>query len=198
MKMSSAPSHQHHPHFFRFRRDSYVSSSYNAEEQKKRLKAAKLATPPAEKVVIIKYADGNGRVYDLASKVWSDGKSHCWSGKHAWTYKNGTWFYGTSRWYEADGTWRTDLAADAPAVVDCETVPAFAAIKPTTGQELSRRSIDDGEATQYGNATEAPTKAVDKADGPRSARVDGAGAKPTECKKYFPSVGETLPVPCEG
>src|SRR5204862_47980 len=26
----------------------------------------------------------------------------------------------------------------------------------------------------------------------------GPGAKPIDCKKYFPSVGETLPVPCEG
>ena len=185
MKFSSAPS-QHHNNHFRFRRDTIVSSGYSDEQ--KRIKRAKLVTPPMEKAALVKYADGKGRVFDVASKTWCDGNNHCWSGKYAWTFKDGAWFYGTSRWYEADGNWRTD-AAEAPAVVDCETVPAFAAVKPTTGQALARKEIDETIGSEPGSAPQAPVKAVEKAD---------AATSPTECKKYFPSVGEMLSVPCGG
>jgi hypothetical protein len=185
MKFSSGPS-QHHNNHIRFRRDTIVASTHNAEE--KRIKRVKLATPPADKAVLIKHADGKGRAFDLASKTWCDGNHHCWSGKHAWTFKDGAWFYGTARWYEADGNWRTDTA-EAPIVVDCETVPAFAAVKPTTGQALARKEIDDTIGSEPGNAPQTPIKTVEKA---------AADTSPAECKKYFPSVGEMLPVPCEG
>jgi hypothetical protein len=183
MKFASAPSH--HNHHRVFRRDSFVASGYKAEEAKR----AKLATLPA--AAIIRYADGKGRVYDLASKSWCDGNNHCWTGKYAWTFKDGAWFYGSNRWYEADGTWRTD-AAEAPRVVDCETVPAFAKLKPTTELQIVSRP-DEDQTAQPNDTREAapPIKTVEKA--PASP-----GAKPAECKKYFPSVGETLPVPCEG
>jgi hypothetical protein len=183
MKFSSAPSH--HNHHRVFRRDSFVASGYKAEEAKR----AKLATLPA--AAVIRYADGKGRVYDLASKAWCDGNNHCWTGKYEWTFKDGAWFYGSNRWYEANGTWRTD-AAEAPTVVDCETVPAFAKLKPTT--ELQVVSRPDEEQTGQPNDTREaapPLKTVEKAPA-------DPGAKPSECKKYFPSVGETLPVPCEG
>jgi hypothetical protein len=130
-------------------------------------------------------------VYDLASKAWCDGNNHCWTGKYAWTFKDGAWFYGSNRWYEADGAWRTD-AAEAPAVIDCETLPTFAKLKPTTELQIVSRP-DDDQTGQPKDAPEAapPIKTVEKASA-------GPGAKPTDCKKYFPSVGETLPVPCEG
>ena len=67
----------HHNHHRVFRRDSFVASGYKDE------------------------ADGI-RVYDLASKAWCDGNNHCWTGKSAWTFKDGTWFYGSNRWYEAE------------------------------------------------------------------------------------------------
>ena len=183
MKFSSAPSNHHHHRVFR--RDSYVASGYKAEEARE--KRAKLVALPA--AAIIRYADGKGRVYDLASKAWCDGNNHCWTGKYAWTFKDGAWFYGANRWYEADGGWRTD-AAEAPAVVDCETIPAFAKLKPTAELQVVTRP-DEDQTGQPNDTREAPTKTVETA--PISP-----GAKPTECKKYFPSVGETLPVPCEG
>src|SRR5438105_3290318 len=88
---------------------------------------------------------------------------------------------------QAEGAWRTD-AAEAPVVVDCETLPAFAKLKPTTELQIVSRPDDD--QTGQPQAT-PPIKTVEKAPA-------GPGAKPTDCKKYFPSVGETLPVPCEG
>jgi hypothetical protein len=183
MKFASAPSSHNHTRVFR--RDSYVASGYKAEEARER--RAKLATLPA--AAIVRYTDGKGRVYDLASKAWCDGNNHCWTGKDAWTFKDGAWFYGASRWYEADGVWRTD-AAEAPALVDCETLAAFAKLKPTTELQIASRP-DDDQTGQPKDTSEAasPIKMVETAP---------AGAMPTECKKYFPSVGETLPVPCEG
>ena len=39
--------------------------------------------------------------------------------RHAWTFKDVAWFYGSNCWYEANRAWRID-AAEAPTVVDCE------------------------------------------------------------------------------
>ena len=181
MKFANAPSHHHYHRVFR--RDTYVVPGYKVQETR-----AKLAAVPV--APIIRYADGKGRVYDLASKAWCDGNNHCWTGRYAWTFKDGTWLYGSNRWYEAGGTWRTD-AAEGPSVIDCETVPAFAKLKPTT--ELQIVSRPDGDETgQPRDVREAPPlRTVETA--PAAPRT-----KPTECKRYFPSVGETLPVPCEG
>jgi hypothetical protein len=114
MKFSSGPSQHHNPHFRVFRRDTIVTPVYKAEEVR-RIKPAPVLVSAAP---IIRYADGKGHVYDVASKVWCDGNNHCWSGQLAWTYRDGTWLYGTSRWYESDGVWKTD-AANGPVVVDC-------------------------------------------------------------------------------
>jgi hypothetical protein len=35
--------------------------------------------------------------------------------RHAWTFKDGAWFYGSNCWYEANRAWRID-AAEAPTV----------------------------------------------------------------------------------
>jgi hypothetical protein len=176
MKMSSGPKSSFHHHHLRvFRRDAVVSSSYKTEEP--RTKRIKSVIVPADKGPILKYADGKGRAYDLASKTWCDGNRHCWTGALAWTFKDGAWFYGTSRWYEAGGTWKTDAAAAAPVAVDCETIPAFASLKPTTGQQVARKDFGN-DGLQKGGSSAAP--------------------KPAECKKYFPSLGEMVSVPCEG
>jgi hypothetical protein len=185
MKFSSGPSQNHHPHFRVFRRDTIVTPVYKAEEvTTKRIKPVLVSAAP-----IIRYADGNGHVYDVASKVWCDGNKHCWTGQLVWAYRDGTWFYGTSRWYEADGVWKTD-AADGPTAVDCETIPVFASLKPTTEQQVAR-SDGESEPSRDTPAVVIPVKTVDKSP----ATV---AAKPADCKKYFPSVGEMVSVPCEG
>jgi hypothetical protein len=192
MKVSSGPSNQHHNHFRVFRRDSIVSSSYKTEEL--RAKLIKPVVLPTDKGPILKYVDGKGRVYDLASKVWCDGNNHCWTGKLAWTFKDGAWFYGTSRWYEVNDIWKTD-ATEAPTVVDCETIPVFATLKPTTEQAVARKEIDnEGSQSKDATAAAAPIKTVDTTP----AQQGAAGAKATDCKKYFPSVGGMVSVPCEG
>jgi hypothetical protein len=152
-----------------------------------------------EKVAVIRYADGMGRVYDLASKVWHDGQNHCWSGKLAWTFKNGAWFYGSYSWSEMDGTWRTS-APEAPTSVACETVPAFAGkVAPTVGQANGQKEFA-GEPKAAPKIGVSPVKAAEKVPSEESAQLappaDGNAVRASECKKYFPSIGEMLPVPC--
>jgi len=175
MNVNSGPKASFHQQHLRvFRRDTAVASSYKSDDL--RAKRIKPVIVPADKAPILKYVDGKGRAYDLASKTWCDGNGHCWTGALTWTFRDGVWFYGTSRWYEADGTWRTN-AADAPVAIDCETIPAFATIKPTTGQQIAGKEIDNDGLQKDGSS---------------------AASKPAECKKYFPSVGGMVSVPCEG
>jgi len=152
-----------------------------------------------QKVAVIRYADGSGRVYDVASKVWHDGQNHCWTGKLAWTFKNGSWFYGSYSWSEMDGTWRTS-APEAPKSVACETVPAFAGkIVPTVGQANGQKEFA-AEPKAAPKTLAPPVKTAEKAPAEESAQLappaDGNAVRASECKKYFPSVGEMLPVPC--
>jgi hypothetical protein len=187
MKFSSGPSHQEHRHFRVFRRDTVVTPIYSAEES--RARRLKSAVAPASRAPIIKYADGKGRVYDVGSRAWCDGNKHCWSGPLAWTFKDGSWFYGGSRWYEADGGWRTDTA-EGPTVIDCETIPGFATLKPTTELEIARTEPES--TGPLPKDTSAAPVAVN------ASSPSAAGTKPTECKKYFPSIGSMVSVPCEG
>jgi hypothetical protein len=130
--------------------------------------------------VLVAYADSQGRQYDLASKVWFDGKSQCWSGKRAFVFKGGSWFYGNTPWRQSGGTWQT-AAADAPAPVACTTVAAFAAkIEPVATKEAIAPKADNVEPTKLSNV----------------ATTVGTATKSVECKKYFPSVGEMVAVPC--
>jgi hypothetical protein len=186
MKFSGG--HKHHHHFRVFRRDTIIAPSYKPEAVAvKRIKPVIVPAGP-----VVKYADGKGRVYDVGSKVWCDGNKHCWTGDLAWTFKDGTWFYGTSRWYEVGGVWKTD-AANGPMVVDCETIPAFATLKPTTEQAVARKEIDnEGGQPKDAPAAKAPIKTVE------TSQTGAIAAKPTECKKYFASVGGMVTVPCEG
>lgn len=145
------------------------------------------------KVVVVRYEDGSGRAYDVASKVWHDGVSSCWSGKLPWSFKGGAWFYGSYRWSEAGGTWASN-APEAPAEVDCASVPAFASkVAPTVSQSSGQKEMmgypDQGQAGQ--------PKAAPKPLAPKVAvPADGTAGKPGECKKYVASLGEMVTVPC--
>ena len=134
--------------------------------------------------------------------MWYDGQSRCWSGKFPWTFKNGSWFYGSYGWSEANGTWRTN-ALEAPVSVACETVPAFAAkATPTSGQtELAATQGEAGEPRRAPAPKPlAPVKTAEKGLTQEPVKFalppDSNAAKASECKRYFPNVGEMLPVPC--
>jgi hypothetical protein len=143
-----------------------------------------------------KLADGQGRMFDPATKVWFDGRNSCWNGGYPWTFKNGAWFFGSYRWYQAgDGMWKTD-APETPIAIDCATVPAFAAkAKPAMAKIDRKETVEHTDETAPTTAENKTTiKTADQSIVEKPARVD---AKPANCKKYFPSVGALLSVPCE-
>jgi hypothetical protein len=152
---------------------------------------------PVEKVTpapVVKYADGKGRQYDKTSQVWFDGKSQCWSGKQAFVFKGGSWFYGSHPWQQANGTWQTS-APDAPAPVACDTVAAFAAkMQAAPAEKKTAKAAPAEPAAKSTQTAQAPEAA--KAPEAKSAKPADT-AKAPECKKYFPSVGEMVSVPCE-
>jgi hypothetical protein len=146
-----------------------------------------------------KHADDKGREFDQASKVWFDGSGKCWSGKESFSYKSGVWFYGSARWYEAKGEWKTN-AAEQPMPIDCEASPKFAgAMKPAAEKKSAGGEGDKGtKVTEQATAKTQPVPAATVKTAVQKVSDKAADApKAAECKKYFPSVGEVLTVPCE-
>lgn len=188
---------------------SYQAPSYHRPRREIHVvqpRATQPSAPTQKAEAAPRIADGKGREFDAASKVWFDGKDRCFSGQQAFTFKAGSWFYGTSKWYEADGSWQTD-AAVAPIAVNCGSAPVFAArVKPAAPQPGSP-SKDTQYSESRGNASGGtaqpevpPTKMAEiPAEPPAKGapRTDFAPAKSPECKKYFPSVGGMMNVPCE-
>lgn len=194
----------------RYEAPSRPRQTYTEPRSERRTKPAR-APVEKEEPAPVKYADGKGREYDRASKVWFDGKGLCWTGKQAWTFKAGSWFYGTARWQQADGTWQTN-AADDPAPVDCRSNSVFAAKMPAAPEDKSAGSKDTQYSEGRGNAPEQKDKKVSDSDVPpmktaekpteTSAKPvppsqDGTPSRAPECKKYIPSVGSMVSVPCD-
>ena len=149
---------------------------------------------PSRPRIIARSSNSLGRVYDAAGMAWFDGKARCWTGTQTWAFKNSTWYYGGSRWYQkADGDWRSDIA-DPPAPVACQTIPAFASRVPARQGAAPRA---DFRGAVFEKAEPVTTK---KPDSPAAKSVTSATPpdRPSECRKYIPSIGEVMPVPCEG
>ena len=174
---------------------------YRAARQSKPEKSEKAA----KAVPLVKFADGEGRQFDPASKVWFDGKSQCWSGKEQFTFKNGDWSYGKKEWAESKGAWKVS-SGDSPELVSCESVPSFAAKANTFATKTAAQSgklekaenADKGATSQPAPVTPSPAK-IKTAEGDASAIAQKPVTTPAaaECKKYFASVGQMITVPCE-
>jgi hypothetical protein len=174
----------HHHH--RWHRPIIVAPVYVERRYVERRVARPVPLAAKAPAATVRYADGLGRVYDPASGVWHDGQGHCWAGKSSWTFKGGSWFYGSYRWYPSGGTWVTS-APEAPAAIDCKASPAFA--KAEARQKELGGYADQGESAEPGKAPIA------------SAPVPPAGPQTSNaasgtCRKYLPSLGEMIPVPC--
>jgi hypothetical protein len=194
--------HHHHHHRHRHHRRQkffYVSPKPTYTEETYSVRRVRpAAVAPAR--VAVKYADGMGRMFDPASKAWFDGIDKCWSGGFPWTFKAGSWYYGSYRWYPAGGSWQTD-APEPPTPVDCGTVPAFAAKAgpaPVRGAKKAER-LEPAQSEPEVDAEaeeKAPVKMADEGAGKKPAKASTSAGR-GGCKKYFPSVGAMLPVPCE-
>lgn len=190
------------PHFYNPPVHRYSAPDDDEVRARRRITRSKPEKTESKeaKVPLVKFADGTGRQYDPASKVWFDGASQCYSGKQAFTFKNGSWFYGTSRWSLSNGNWQSTSDAQ-PELVSCDSVAKFAAkanatVLKTAAQGEKAESNTKSTSEQPIKTPVAPAPKIKTAEGDPAA--DKPGAAPTvECKKYFPSVGQMLAVPCE-
>lgn len=144
---------------------------------------------------VVRFADGFGRQFDPTSRVWFDGVSQCWFGREQFTFKGGDWYYGASEWTQSDGAWEVESGA-SPELVSCESVPSFAAKAAAHAAKAAMKAegADKGATRTPAPATVAPVK-IKTAEGESSGTAQKAAA-PAECRKYFPSIGQMLTVPC--
>jgi hypothetical protein len=177
---------------------------YSRPERTERVVKKPVREKVAEKIVpLVRFADGMGREFDPASKVWFDGRSQCWWGKEQFTFKNGDWFYGKKEWAEANGAWKV-ASGRSPELVSCESVPTFAAkanaIAAKSATQSSKlgtaESTDKGARSQTPPVTPRPVKIKTAESDPTPASLEPAPAAEKVCKKYFPSVGQMIAVPC--
>lgn len=166
--------------------DNHGTWTYNFKPQKQAQQSGgpdrpQRARPVRNRDTLVRFADSTGRRYSPSSKVWFDGKSSCWSGKEAFTFKKGAWRYGEVLWAQSGTGWSAAVGAQ-PELVSCDSDPAFAAHAKAHAATATTSSTTGTAATV--TAT------------PRSgAEPQTAGVKPG-CKKYFPSIGQMLTVPC--
>jgi hypothetical protein len=140
----------------------------------------------------VRYVDGEGRQFDRASKTWFDGVSGCWKGDKTFAYRSGAWFYGNARWVQTSNGWGVS-SGDLPEQVDCANVKAFAGkIEPVSTGSL----VPAAEATKPAAAAEAPTRTAESQPDVARPKAPEATANASDCKKYLPSLGETVSVPC--
>ena len=153
------------------------------------VKPVQAATPAP----VVKYADGEGRQFDRASKTWFDGVDSCWKGAKTFAYRGGAWFYGNARWVQTSNGWGVS-SGDLPEQVDCAGVKAFASkIKPTA---TAAADAPANEAPKPGVVKQTPARTVAPAPVAVETKAPDATANASDCKKYLPSLGETVSVPC--
>lgn len=186
------------PHFFRphFHTPPTIYRAPRDEEIQYRRRSIARSKPKPEKkaVPLVKFADGSGRQFDPASKVWFDGKSQCFSGSEQFTFKNNAWYYGSAKWAETNGIWKTN-SADAPELVSCQSVPSFAAKASAFAAKVASQGEGSKGAAEQPKTPAATVPKIKTAEGTGSEPAKAAPAQ-TECKKYFPSIGQMLLVPC--
>jgi hypothetical protein len=186
------------PHFYTpptYYRDTDEDKLYIRRRKALRSKPQPEKYVEKKAVPLVKFADGIGRQFDPASKVWFDGRSQCFSGKQQFTFKNDSWFYGSSKWTEINGIWKTN-SAEGPELVSCESVSSFAA----KANAFTAKTANQGDGAKgVADQPKTPPAAVPKiktAEGSGTTETAKAAPAQTECKKYFPSIGQMLVVPC--
>ena len=187
-------------HHFHFRLHQFANqqSAYRDEEayyiRRKRKVVVKQVVKYVEKPApAAKYSDAQGRQFDPTSKVWFDGKSQCWSGDKPFAFKSGSWFFGDARWVETSSGWGVS-SGEVPQQVSCDGIKAFSA-KIEQAQVKPAKSVVEPKVEKVEQA-ELKTEPVQKPVARVVTSNPDTPVKVSECKKYFPSVGEMVSVPC--
>lgn len=169
------------------------------QEAAARQRAARVA-----QASVARFADGKGRMFDTVSKVWFDGKGQCWMGEEGFGFKSGSWFYGDARWIESSAGWGV-TSGTAPEQVSCQGIKAFsgkvqeAEAKPVKAEPVKSEAVKkvaEVETRKVEQAEVVSEPVAKPAKAATTVATDNTPAKSGECKKYFPSVGELVSVPC--
>ena len=159
-----------------------------------RATAAKATTVAAAKT-----ADSQGRMFDPVSKVWFDGKGQCWKGDKAFAYRSGSWSYGNARWVETTSGWGV-TSGTLPSQVSCDGIQAFAGriqqAQTTPAPAQPKTTHTQAPVEPPAQVANAPAPAPAPEPQATTTTAPAAPANARECKKYFPSVGEMVTVPC--
>lgn len=183
--------HQFHMQQHAYRSEqSYVVRRKKVKQRVIVKKVVKYVEKPAPAA---KYSDAEGRQFDPKSKVWFDGKTQCWSGDKAFAFKSGSWFYGDARWVETTSGWGVSTGG-LPQQVSCDGIKAFAT-KIEQAEAKPAKTVAEPKAEKVEQA-ELKTEPVQKPVARVVTSNPDTPAKASECKKYFPSVGEMVSVPC--
>lgn len=155
------------------------SAQASRTDRPRRVRSARSKAPKGKEDTLVRFADTEGRRYHPSSKVWFDGRSSCWSGKEAFTFKKGAWHYGDAVWAQSGAAWSAAEGVQ-PELVSCDSDPAFASHAKEYASTATTGSATGTAATITATPRAEPQK---------------AGAK-AGCKKYFANVGQMLTVPC--
>jgi hypothetical protein len=188
-------------HQFHMQQHAYRSEESYVVRRKKPKVVVKQVVKYVEKpAAAAKLSDAQGRQFDPTSKVWFDGKGQCWSGDKSFSFKSGSWFYGDARWVETTSGWGVSTGG-LPQQVTCDGIKAFsskieqAEAKPakTVAEPKVEKSEPKAEKVEQAELKSEP---VQKPVARVVTSSTDTPAKASDCKKYFPSVGEMVSVPC--
>lgn len=187
-----------------------VRSKQKVDGDKPSRRIAAKPAPKAEPAPVRFAFDGQGRIFDPVQQAWFDGKGQCWTGAAGWSFVNGTWEYGKSRWSEVNGFWKAS-SGKQPQTIECATITAFAPkVAPVQTAAIpapvTTPVTEPAAKPAIPPAAQSAQKAADRKpvasslttsiqDLPNAGKTAATGA-PLECRKFLPSTGTTVSVPC--
>lgn len=191
--------HFHHSPIFRHEEPIYVYRKPRVIRVMPRVvrETPRVIKPVATPAPAVKYADDAGRLFDRSSKTWFDGTIECWKGSKGFVYRGNDWFYGNARWVQTSNGWGVS-SGELPAKVDCSGVKSLAGkIKPVAAVSEAPAPIAVKPAAA---PKETPTRAAQSSPATPTTtstpKNDEATATVGDCKRFLPSLGETVSVPC--
>lgn len=183
------------------------------DDDKPSRRVASKPAPKAEPAPVRFAFDGKGRMFDPVQQAWFDGKGQCWKGDAGWAFVDGKWEYGKSQWSEVNGFWKASSGSQ-PQTVECATITAFApkvapvqtAAIPAPVTAAPAATAPNAPQTAIPATAQSAQKVADSKpvassvttsiqDLPNAGK-SASSSSPLECRKFLPSTGTTVSVPC--
>ena len=163
--------------------------------------------------------DGKGRMFDPVQQAWFDGKGQCWKGDAGWAFVDGKWEYGKSQWSEVNGFWKAS-SGKQPQTVECATITAFAtkvapvqtaavpapvtvpaattpAVTAPAPQAAIPATAQSAQKVADSKPVTSPVTSInDLPNAGANTAKQASSSSALECRKFLPSTGTTVSVPC--